>query len=522
MKRYLLALGLALICVGHANAQNVVKICVQGTNSANHGNSCVPVDGTNPLPVTGSISATNPSVSTNGAAAPTSSTQIGIRDAGGNLQPASATNPVPVTGSFSASIAGFTPTIPAATAALAVGTSSSNVALPTGTSVKVQNTGSSPAHVRLSVGAGTAVTTDDVVQPGAAVYTTVGTGTFINAIADPGNSTFLNITGGAGLGSSYSGSGLPQTYSLLINTAVTGATVTNLAGGTYLADLRGTVGGASIAVQVTGSDGNLVTFTTLTSAGSTGPFSIGAGSSVKAVVSGGSPSALYLSLEGIGAGSSSGSSGGAVFGPTAVGSAAANPPVLMAGTANATATGTVQVAKVDSSGNVSVTSGVAQGSTTSGQSVSPIGAAVTTSTPTYTNGQTSMPTLDTSGNLRVNCATGCSAATNSTKFTLTAAASTNATSVKASAGSLRHISVYNNSATLAWVSFYNTAATPTCGTSIVYQTMIPANSTSGGGAVEDFAAPLDFSTGIGICVTTGIAGTGSVAATSYVVNLGYN
>jgi hypothetical protein len=108
-----------------------------------------------------------------------------------------------------------------------------------------------------------------------------------------------------------------------------------------------------------------------------------------------------------------------------------------------------------------------------------------------------------------------------TPYTLTAANSTNATNVKASAGQLYHIAVYNNSATLAWVSFYNTAGTPTCGTGIVYQTMIPSNSTSGGGAVEDFATGMAFSTGIGICITTGIAGTGSVAATSYVVGLGY-
>lgn len=40
-----------------------------------------------PITVTGSITATNPSVGTNSAAAPTSSTQIGYRDASGNLQP---------------------------------------------------------------------------------------------------------------------------------------------------------------------------------------------------------------------------------------------------------------------------------------------------------------------------------------------------------------------------------------------------------------------------------------------------
>jgi hypothetical protein len=42
-----------------------------------------------------------------------------------------------------------------------------------------------------------------------------------------------------------------------------------------------------------------------------------------------------------------------VIGPTAVGSPAANPPVLIAGTGNAAATGLVQVLKVDSGGNIS-------------------------------------------------------------------------------------------------------------------------------------------------------------------------
>lgn len=71
----------------------------------------------------------------------------------------------------------------------------------------------------------------------------------------------------------------------------------------------------------------------------------------------------------------SGCGGGGVFGPTAVGSLAANPPVLEGGTANAGATGTVQVIKVDSAGNQqqNITqvggSAVALGSTTSSASV---------------------------------------------------------------------------------------------------------------------------------------------------------
>ena len=63
-------------------------------------NQCVQPDSSGAIPITGSITATNPSVGTNNATAPTSSTQIGILDGGGKLQPASATNPVPVTGSF--------------------------------------------------------------------------------------------------------------------------------------------------------------------------------------------------------------------------------------------------------------------------------------------------------------------------------------------------------------------------------------------------------------------------------------
>lgn len=108
-----------------------------------------------------------------------------------------------------------------------------------------------------------------------------------------------------------------------------------------------------------------------------------------------------------------------------------------------------------------------------------------------------------------------------TTFYLTAANSTNATNIKASAGQLYRADLSNNSATPAYVSYYNTSGTPTCGTSIVYQMMIPANSTSGAGWVSAGSMGLAFSSGIGICVATGIAGTGSVAASAYTISLGY-
>lgn len=107
-----------------------------------------------------------------------------------------------------------------------------------------------------------------------------------------------------------------------------------------------------------------------------------------------------------------------------------------------------------------------------------------------------------------------------TKFTLQAAASTNATNIKASAGTVYHIEGFGASATPAWVTFYNTAGAPVCGTGVVWQTIIPGVATGAGG-IMDIAKGLDFSTGIGVCITTGITGSGAVAAGTFVLNIGY-
>ena len=55
--------------------------------------------------ISGSISASNPSVNTNNTTAPTSSTQIGSIDGSGKLQAVSSTNPLPVAASFPSSLA---------------------------------------------------------------------------------------------------------------------------------------------------------------------------------------------------------------------------------------------------------------------------------------------------------------------------------------------------------------------------------------------------------------------------------
>jgi len=107
-----------------------------------------------------------------------------------------------------------------------------------------------------------------------------------------------------------------------------------------------------------------------------------------------------------------------------------------------------------------------------------------------------------------------------TTFFLQPAATTNSTSVKASAGQVYHVTATNNSATINYVRFYNTASAPTCSsaTNLVYQLAIPA-STSGAGFVQDISAGLAFATGIGICVSSGYATTDVTNATASAVSL---
>lgn len=109
-------------------------------------------------------------------------------------------------------------------------------------------------------------------------------------------------------------------------------------------------------------------------------------------------------------------------------------------------------------------------------------------------------------------------------FSLIAAASTNSTSIKASAGELLEVTVYNTSATIAWVKFYDSGSAPTCGSGTpAARYMIPGASSGGAGSNVVIPMGKNFASGIGMCITTGIADadTGAVAATSYVVNATY-
>jgi hypothetical protein len=102
------------------------------------------------------------------------------------------------------------------------------------------------------------------------------------------------------------------------------------------------------------------------------------------------------------------------------------------------------------------------------------------------------------------------------------AATTNATSVKASAGTVYSITASNTGAAAAFVKFYNLAAAPTVGTSVPVFTMsIPASGTV---TINPSLVGIRFATGIALAITnlaadsdtTAVAANQVKVATSYI------
>lgn len=146
-----------------------------------------------------------------------------------------------------------------------------------------------------------------------------------------------------------------------------------------------------------------------------------------------------------------------------------------------------------------------------------IGGEFNTSPTTITSGNASPLQLDNSGKLLVNC-TGCSAGSTVSLIPATsggltlahavAAASTNATSLKASAGQLYGASIYNNAAYPVYLKFYNKASSPTVGTdTIVYEVPVQAGTQREVHTEEGLA----FGTGIAYALTKGITDADATA-----------
>lgn len=104
------------------------------------------------------------------------------------------------------------------------------------------------------------------------------------------------------------------------------------------------------------------------------------------------------------------------------------------------------------------------------------------------------------------------------------AASTNATSVKGSAGQVYTIYAHNINAAVRYLKLYNKATAPTVGTDTPVMTLpIPGNTAGAGFVLDTGGMGIVFGTGIALALTTGLADadTGAVAANEIVVNILY-
>lgn len=106
---------------------------------------------------------------------------------------------------------------------------------------------------------------------------------------------------------------------------------------------------------------------------------------------------------------------------------------------------------------------------------------------------------------------------------LLSAASTNATSLKASAGQIGLIVAVNTNAAVRYLKLYNRTSAPTVGTDTPILTIPIPGSTAGAGIAISIPGGLNFTTGIAYALTTGAADadTGAVAANEIVLTLGY-
>jgi hypothetical protein len=89
---------------------------------------------------------------------------------------------------------------------------------------------------------------------------------------------------------------------------------------------------------------------------------------------------------------------------------------------------------------------------------------------------------------------------------VTAASSSNAFSLTATASQLYGLVVGNANSSPRYIHFYNTNATPTVGTTAVQLTILIPGNTAGAGLVMNFDSGIAFSNGIGYSITTEITG----------------
>ena len=106
---------------------------------------------------------------------------------------------------------------------------------------------------------------------------------------------------------------------------------------------------------------------------------------------------------------------------------------------------------------------------------------------------------------------------------LISGATTNATSLKASAGNVYAVIVTNTNAAVRYFKLYNKATSPTVGTDTPVITLAVPGATTGGGVVLSVPQGISFGTGIAYATTTGAADsdTAAVAANEIIATIIY-
>lgn len=414
--------------------------------------------------------------------------------------------------SSTASIAAFAPTTQAA---LSVTASTGNVALPGGATMVLCNSGSNTIYYKFGVGSGTTAATTDIKLPiGICIADAIGSNTYVAAITSTSTST-LDISGG---------SGLPA----FATAPTSGGTTTNLTGINGVTPLVGTGASGTGALRVAVSTDSTYTV----AATESGTWTVQPGNTANTT-----PWLMSPSTGGNTAAVKAASTAAIATDPALVVAVSPNNTIAatQSGTWNigsvttfpALVTGSAVIGKVSIDQTTPGTTNLA--ATNADAAIAPgtapakaivTGGVYNSTPPTLTTGQTAATQIDADGSAYNNVRDW--TVTGATPVHYLSAASTNSTNVKASAGTVLSLTAINTTATIYYLKLYDKATAPTCNTDVPVHTLpVPASATAAGLTVNPFLG-LNFSSGIGFCLTGGIADNDNAnAATGVAINLGY-
>jgi hypothetical protein len=389
-------------------------------------------------------------------------------------------------------------------AGLSVTTTTSNVALPTGSNIIITNIGSNVAYVALGTSNSITATTSNIPIPPnyGWVQLAVGSNTYIAGISTGGTTT-LNIQGGSGLASGVAGGAVVAGGG---PTSLTNFVPSGLSQGisaTTTTTNAAIPAGANIIITNLGSVAAYVKMGTLNSVQATTSdlvvppnfgwveLAVGSNGYIAAITASGTTTLNVQSGSGLAVGS------------TAASIASVGDIGLSADAACGSDTGTCSLIALFKRMNQNASAPAPAGTNHIGSVGIDAGTeimgkvGIDQTTPGTTNAVQTI--AGTTGG--------------ATPYTYDSAASNNSTSMKASAGNLYNITAVNTTGTLYYLRIYDTASGPTCSsaTGLKLKYPIPASATGNGLSVT-VNQGIAFSTGIGFCITAGSASNDNTSA----------